>query len=77
VLKRSSSSSEEVISERMVAETKPVSNAFLTPRSEHIARFLREARPTVGLEHPGIAMVYEAGQIDLHDGPRAFVALRR
>ncbi len=41
---------------------------------EHIARFLKEAQPTVGLEHPGIAMVYEAGQLDLHDGPRAYVA---
>ncbi|MBI3854944.1 MAG: hypothetical protein HY293_04555, partial [Planctomycetes bacterium] len=28
--------------------------------SEHIARFLKEAEPTVGIEHPGIALVYEA-----------------
>ena len=41
---------------------------------EHIVRFLKEAEPTVGLEHPGIAMVYEAGKVELHDGPRAFVA---
>jgi len=41
---------------------------------EHIARFLKEAQPTVGLEHPGIAMVYEAGQLELHDGPRAYVS---
>jgi tetratricopeptide (TPR) repeat protein len=41
---------------------------------EHIARFLREAEPTVGLDHPGIATVYEAGQLELHDGARAYVA---
>src|SRR6185503_16354855 len=42
--------------------------------SEHIARFLKEAEPTVGMEHPGIALVYEAGRLDLHDGPRAYVS---
>jgi len=41
---------------------------------EHIARFLKEAEPTVGMEHPGIALVYETGRLELHDGPRAFVA---
>jgi serine/threonine protein kinase len=42
--------------------------------SEHIARFLKEAKSMVGLEHPGIATVYEAGKVDLADGARAFVA---
>jgi len=41
---------------------------------EHIDRFLKEAEPTVGLEHPGIAMVYEAGRLDLPDGARAYVS---
>src|SRR5205814_7230853 len=41
---------------------------------EHVSRFLKEAEPTVGLEHPGIAMVYEAGKLDLSDGPRAYVS---
>jgi len=42
--------------------------------SEHIARFMKEAESTVGLEHPGIALVYQTGKLDLPDGPRAFVA---
>ncbi|HUR39471.1 MAG TPA: serine/threonine-protein kinase, partial [Planctomycetota bacterium] len=42
--------------------------------SEHIARFIKEAKATVRLEHPGIALVYEAGRLDLPDGPRAYVA---
>jgi tetratricopeptide (TPR) repeat protein/tRNA A-37 threonylcarbamoyl transferase component Bud32 len=42
--------------------------------SEHIARFMKEAESTVGLEHPGIAMVYETGRVELSDGPRAYVA---
>lgn len=42
--------------------------------SEHVARFIKEAEPTVGLEHPGVAMVYEAGRLDLSDGPRAYVS---
>ncbi|HZE97207.1 MAG TPA: hypothetical protein VE981_09280, partial [Planctomycetota bacterium] len=42
--------------------------------SEHIARFLKEAKSTVGLDHPGIATVYEAGKLDTPEGARAFVA---
>ena len=42
--------------------------------SEHIARFIKEAKATVRLEHPGIALVYEAGRLDLPDGARAYVA---
>jgi serine/threonine protein kinase len=43
--------------------------------SEHIARFLKEAKSLVGLEHPGIATVYEAGKVDLAEGVRPFVAM--
>jgi tetratricopeptide (TPR) repeat protein len=43
--------------------------------SEHIARFLKEAKSLVGLEHQGIATVYEAGKLDLPDGARAYVAM--
>ncbi|HEV3029226.1 MAG TPA: protein kinase, partial [Planctomycetota bacterium] len=43
--------------------------------NEHIARFLKEAKSLVGLQHPGIATVYEAGKLDLPDGARAFVAM--
>jgi serine/threonine protein kinase len=43
--------------------------------SEHIARFLKEAKSMVGLEHSGIATVYEAGKVDLSDGARAFVSM--
>lgn len=43
--------------------------------SEHIARFLKEAKSLVGLEHPGIATVFEAGKVDLPDGARAFVSM--
>lgn len=43
--------------------------------SEHIARFLKEAKSLVGLEAPGICTVYEAGKVDLADGARAYVAM--
>ncbi|HLY75155.1 MAG TPA: hypothetical protein VKU80_13625, partial [Planctomycetota bacterium] len=39
--------------------------------SEHIARFLKEAKSLVGLQHPGIATVYEAGKVELPEGTRA------
>jgi len=43
--------------------------------SEHIARFLKEAKALAGLEHPGIATVYEAGTVDTPEGARAFVSM--
>lgn len=42
--------------------------------AEHIARFMKAAEPTVGLDHPGIAQVYETGRVDLPEGTRAYVS---
>lgn len=57
---------------------RPVALKMLPPDAAHEEareRLLREARVASALSHPGIAVIYEVGQMELAGVPRSFIAM--